>query len=81
MRMFAAAFAIGLLACSTPQRPTSSSYDSGFADGCASASAETSAIPRRARRDEQLYAKDPDYRSGWISGSATCRAQGGPPRL
>jgi hypothetical protein len=81
MRMLAAAIAFGLLACSTTEQPTGPSYAPGFADGCASASAEAATIPRQARRDEQLYAKDPDYRAGWISGHASCRMDSGPPRL
>ena len=61
--------------------PNSPSYSAGFGDGCASASAEEAAVPRRPQRDETLYAKDPDYRAGWISGLASCRMQSGPPRL
>ena len=81
MRIVAAGLALGLLACGMPEKPAGPSYDAGFGDGCASAGAEMAAIPRQARRDEQLYAKDPDYRAGWVSGHATCRMEGGPPRL
>jgi hypothetical protein len=60
----------------------SPSYSSGFADGCATASAEGRMIPaRQPQRDPTLYAKDADYRAGWLSGQATCRTEGGPPRL
>jgi len=60
----------------------SPSYSAGFADGCATASAEgTTTPPRESRRDQALYAQDPDYRAGWISGHATCRMDGGPPRF
>jgi hypothetical protein len=56
-------------------------YEAGFADGCATASAETGPIPRPSQRDEALYAQDSGYRAGWISGHASCRTPDGPPRL
>jgi len=64
-----------------PTEPDNPSYQAGFGDGCASAGAAESAIPRAPQRNETLYASDADYRSGWISGLASCRMQGGPPRL
>jgi hypothetical protein len=68
-------------ACAAPNLPEAPFYDSGFADGCATASAEAAPAPRPAQRDEALYAKDSGYRSGWISGHANCRPLDGPPRL
>ena len=82
MRIAAAALIFVVSACVTAGEPNSPSYSSGFADGCATASAEGTAIPaREPQRDQALYAKDPDYRAGWISGHATCRMEGRPPRL
>ena len=76
-----AAFTVLVTACAAPPEMDSSLYQTGFSDGCASANAETAPIPRTPQRDEVLFAKDPGYRSGWISGHAVCRMQGGPPRL
>ncbi len=56
-------------------------YQAGFGDGCASAAAEMGPVPRPAQRDEALFAKDEGYRTGWISGHAACRMQGGGPNL
>lgn len=82
MRIAAAALTLFLSACAATGDTDSSSYSGGFADGCATASAEGTATPaREPQRDQALYAKDPDYRAGWISGHATCRQQGGPPRF
>ena len=81
MRLLAAVFALLLIACAPMGDQASPSYSAGFADGCATASAEGTALPRQPQRNEALYAKDRDYRAGWISGHATCRVEGGPPRL
>jgi hypothetical protein len=71
-----------LSACATAGDSASPFYSAGFSDGCATASAEgTTTAPREPQRDQALYAKEPDYRAGWISGHATCRMEGGPPRL
>ena len=81
MRVPAVALALLLSACAAAGDQASPSYSAGFADGCASASAEGGPIARPPQRDEELYAKDPDYRAGWTSGRATCRMEGGPPRF
>jgi len=81
MRGLTAAFALLLLACATPADRGSPTYQAGFGDGCATASAEGGAIRRPPQRNEALYAEDPGYRSGWVSGHAACRTMGGPPRL
>lgn len=78
MRVFAATLTFLLSACVASGDEASPSYSAGFADGCATASAEgTTTAPREPQRDQALYAKDPDYRAGWISGHATCRTQTG----
>lgn len=41
-------------------------YRQGYADGCASAKGPQ-------RRDVQRYAKDGNYRTGWIDGESLCR--------
>jgi hypothetical protein len=81
MRLLAAVFALPLFACAPMGDTASPSYSAGFADGCATASAEGTALPRQPQRNEALYAKERDYRAGWISGHATCRTEGRPPRL
>jgi hypothetical protein len=68
-------------ACAASPERDSPFYQSGFADGCASASGEAAPIKQSPQRDEALYAKESGYRSGWISGHAACRMQSGPPRL
>lgn len=71
-----------LSACAAAGDSASPSYSAGFSDGCATASAEGATMAARGpQRDQALYAKDPDYRAGWISGHAACRTEGGPPRL
>ena len=80
MRMTLLALGLVLSACAAGGERTSPSYEAGFSDGCATASAQSSALPRMPQRNEVLYARDPDYRAGWISGQATCRMTSGPPR-
>jgi hypothetical protein len=81
-RVLAATLTFLLTACAAAGDETSPSYSAGFADGCATASAEgTTTAPRQPQRDQTLYAKDPDYRAGWISGFATCRTQTGARRF
>jgi hypothetical protein len=82
MRVAAAALTLFLSACAAAGDQDSPSYSAGFADGCATASAEARPIPaRQPQRDQALYTKDSDYRAGWISGHSTCRTEGGPPRF
>jgi len=76
-----AVLALGLTACAAPAEQESPFYQAGFADGCATGSAETAPVRRNPQRDEALYATDSGYRAGWLSGRATCRMADGPPRL
>ncbi len=64
-----------LLGCAMPEKDRSPTYELGFSQGCASAAAAGPGLPREPQRNEELYAKDPDYRAGWASGNAQCRAQ------
>jgi hypothetical protein len=74
--------AAALLACAAAEPANRSpAYEAGFGDGCATAGAETAAVPRPAQRDEQAFLGDSDYRAGWISGHSACRMQAGPRRL
>src|SRR6266700_877790 len=67
MRVPAAALILLLSACAAAGDPASPSYSAGFADGCATASAEGTATPaREPQRDRARYAMDSDYRAGWI---------------
>jgi hypothetical protein len=80
--VFAPAFAFLVAACAGSSPQTDSPfYEMGFADGCASASAEITPVPRNPERDETLYAQDSGYRSGWNSGHTACLRQSRPARL
>jgi hypothetical protein len=64
-----------LVRCAMPAQDHSPVYDLGYGDGCASAAAQGPGVPKDPRRNEELYAKEPDYRTGWASGNAQCRVQ------
>ena len=49
-----------LSACVIGGDSASATYRVGYSDGCAQ------------RQDRELYAADPDYRAGWLSGRASC---------
>ena len=57
-----AALSVGFLlsACVIGGDSASATYRVGYSDGCAQ------------RQDRELYAVDPDYRAGWLSGRASC---------
>ena len=44
-----------------------------FRSGCNTAEAEQLPNRPRPQRDDTLYAKDSDYRSGWNTGHSFCR--------
>ncbi len=75
-RILAAAIAVILGACTTSTDDRSPNYQLGFGDGCTTASTETAGAPREPRRNRALYELDRDYRAGWLSGHAQCRAPG-----
>ncbi|HXJ00436.1 MAG TPA: hypothetical protein VNH44_04390 [Micropepsaceae bacterium] len=78
----AAIVGLVLAACAgAPADQDSPAYEAGFADGCATASAESTSVPSTPQRDETLYAQDSGYRSGWNSGHTTCRMTNGGARL
>jgi len=80
---FAVALALLLAGCSGGRKmmmERSPDYEAGYADGCSSAAASGPGIPRTPKRNEMVYAANPDYRRGWNSGSVQCRIQG-PNRL
>jgi hypothetical protein len=56
-------------------------YQAGYADGCATGTAESSSVPMPAKRNNTLFSADKDYRAGWAAGHADCRPLSGPPRL
>ena len=72
-RIAGVALALGIFGCAGPAMDRSPTYDLGFSDGCATASAQGPGVPRAPKRDEMLYAKDADYRAGWSSGNLQCR--------
>ena len=71
----AALLLLALAGCAMPQMDRSPAYELGYSDGCANAAASGPGVPREPRRNEALYANDSDYRAGWASGNAQCRAQ------
>jgi hypothetical protein len=60
----------------TAPEDRSPNYELGFADGCSTVSYESAGAPRYPRQNRALYESDRDYRAGWISGRAQCRAPG-----
>jgi hypothetical protein len=76
MRRLLVAVFLALGGCSTPVQDRSPNYELGFGDGCATASTETAGAPREPRMNRALYEFDRDYRAGWLSGRAQCRAPG-----
>ena len=50
----------------------SPSFQEGYADGCAAASAQGSNYREGPARDEALYKSDAAYRAGWSNGFQTC---------
>lgn len=62
-----------LSACAAAEgRHDSPSYAAGFTDGCATASARAARQPGGEQRDQTLFKRDRDYRSGWRAGYASC---------
>lgn len=56
----------------------SPSFQEGYSDGCAAATAPSSNYREAPARDETLYKTDSAYRAGWSSGLQTCNpAQNG----
>ena len=51
----------------------SPSFQEGYSDGCAAASAQGSNYRKGPYRDEALYQSDEGYRAGWSNGFQTCR--------
>jgi hypothetical protein len=49
------------------------SFQSGYSDGCASASAQSANRREDMVRDEDAYQNDRVYRAGWASGFYNCR--------
>jgi hypothetical protein len=72
-RVLTAVMAVLIAGCAgaTANRD-SPAYNAGFSDGCATASAEGSGVPKAPQRDAALYQQDADYRAGWASGHASC---------
>lgn len=76
-RTLAVVFLLGLSACNamtTSAEDRSPNYRLGFGDGCTTASTEGSGAPREAQRNRAQYEFDAQYRAGWISGHAQCKA-------
>jgi hypothetical protein len=73
IKMATAFLAIALSSCAMMAEQESASYKVGFDEGCATANAEEAGIARAPQRNTQLYAKDSDYRGGWLTGHETCQ--------
>jgi hypothetical protein len=76
----AAAVALSLAGCgilfpSARERAAKNSpgFKAGYSDGCASATIQDTNYRADTVRDEQSYAADKNYRSGWASGFYNCR--------
>jgi hypothetical protein len=65
---------IALAGCADAGHQDSPIYRAGFDDGCSTASAPSAGVTREPQRNEALSAADEDYRAGWSSGYAACRA-------
>jgi len=55
----------------------SPSFQAGYSDGCAAATAQGSNYREGPYRDEALYKSDQTYRAGWANGYQTCRSEPG----
>ena len=68
--------AVALASCVSapvdPQLEASATYQSGYADGCATGTARSKTFDRSMTRDETAYAEDETYRRGWNSGYRSC---------
>ena len=76
-RIFAVASFLALSACTTStddRNDRSPNYQLGFGDGCTTASAEGSGALREPQRNRMQYEFNAEYRAGWISGHAQCKA-------
>lgn len=62
-----------LAGCAGAADSGSETYRAGYSDGCESAGSPA-ALP--ARRNDNLYKNDADYRAGWSAGRATCGVAG-----
>lgn len=64
---------MALIGCASQSANTDSAdYQAGYSDGCASGSAADGYPRGRKIRDEQAFANNPDYKSGWRAGYNAC---------
>ncbi|MEZ5893267.1 MAG: hypothetical protein R3C58_09010 [Parvularculaceae bacterium] len=75
----AALFAAGLAGCASygdlealKEQP---SYQSGYVDGCYTATEEDKSFSTKKKRDEDAFAEDDAYRAGWRHGYLECAPQ------
>jgi hypothetical protein len=62
-----------LTACGTSKYDNDPDYDTGFTDGCSTASSRTPGSPPvKAVRDDQLWKDSEGYRAGWKAGYSSC---------
>ncbi|MDE3116118.1 MAG: hypothetical protein KGL26_11000 [Pseudomonadota bacterium] len=68
------ASALALAACASHRAVHNTpNFKAGYADGCDAADGSGASYRAGPTRDEALYAKDGDYRSGWNIGYSSCR--------
>ena len=69
---------LGVVGCSTvPQEDADGPYyTQGFSDGCRTAEARRAAFDNRSYRNEELYASQASYRTGWRQGFRECQPDG-----
>ena len=73
--------AIGLAGCAStpPESADGPYYTQGFSDGCRTAEARRAAFDNRSFRNEELFAAQASYRTGWRQGFRECQPLGTEP--
>ena len=65
--------ASALVACTTNKFENDPDYDTGFTDGCSTATARTpGGPPSKPVRDDTLWKDSEGYRAGWKAGYSSC---------
>jgi hypothetical protein len=65
--------ASALTACTTSKYENDPDYDTGFTDGCSTATARTpGGPPAKPVRDDTLWKESEGYRAGWKAGYSSC---------
>ncbi len=72
----AGSISLALSACTTkpidPMLADNGLFQSGYNDGCKTATERSKIFDRSIVRDDSSYAKDPNYKRGWNKGFRDC---------